>query len=78
MERLHARVVEVLGELTGATHVGLLLWSEDRHEWLLGVTDSAGVTAIGDTDERRSIPLSVLRYVQRVPGAAGGGRCRPR
>ncbi len=35
IERLHARVVEVLGALTGATGVHLLLWSDDRHDWLL-------------------------------------------
>jgi hypothetical protein len=31
VDRLHARVVEVLSAMTGATGVHLLLWSEDRH-----------------------------------------------
>ena len=35
IDRLHARVVEVLGAMTGATGVHLLLWSDDRHDWLL-------------------------------------------
>ena len=35
IERLHARVAEVLSAMTGATGVHLLLWSEDRHDWLL-------------------------------------------
>ena len=34
IDRLHARVVEVLGAMTGATGVHLLLWSDDRHDWL--------------------------------------------
>ena len=34
IERLHARVVEVLGAMTGATDVNLLLWNEDRQGWL--------------------------------------------
>ena len=35
IERLHARVVEVLGAMTGATGVHLLLWSDERQDWLL-------------------------------------------
>ena len=35
IERLHARLVEVLSAMTGATGVHLLLWSDDRHDWLL-------------------------------------------
>ena len=38
-DRLHARVVEVLGAMTGATGVHLLLWSEDRRiGWYLRQT----------------------------------------
>jgi hypothetical protein len=36
--RLHARVVEVLSAMTGATGVQLLLWDEDRHGWLAART----------------------------------------
>ena len=35
IERLHARVAEVLGAMTGATGVQLLLWSDERQDWLL-------------------------------------------
>jgi hypothetical protein len=35
LERLHARVVEVLGALTGATAVHLPLWRDDRQDWLM-------------------------------------------
>jgi signal transduction histidine kinase len=59
IERLHARVAEVLSAMTGATGVHLLLWSEDRQEWLL--------PAAGDgTRHERAVPLSVLRYAQRT------------
>ena len=50
---LHARVAEVLGAMTGATGVHLLLWSDERQDWLLP----------GDAD---AVPMSVLRYLQRT------------
>jgi signal transduction histidine kinase len=51
VERLHRRVVEVLGAMTGATGVHLVLWSEERQDWLLPAAD---------------VPMSVLRYTQRM------------
>jgi signal transduction histidine kinase len=53
IERLHARVVEVLSAMTGATAVRLLLWSDDHQKWLPATGGEADV------------PVSVLRYVQR-------------
>jgi signal transduction histidine kinase len=50
IERLQARVVEVLSAMTGATGVQLLLWSDERRQWLPGAGG----------------PVSMLRYVQRV------------
>ena len=41
IERLHARVVEVLGAMTGATGVHLLLWSDERQDWLLPAPGAA-------------------------------------
>ena len=52
IERLHARVAEVLGAMTGATGVHLLLWSEERQDWLLPA--------------EQAVPMSVLRYLQRT------------
>src|SRR5918996_1059273 len=64
IERLHTRVVEVLSAMTGATEVRLLLWSDDRHDWLL---PAAGAAApISGTGHEHTIPTSVLRYVQRT------------
>ena len=66
VDRLRERVVEVLGEMAGATSVRLVLWSEDRDGWVpLEGRDSSVVPARDRGDERR-LPLSMLRYVQRT------------
>ena len=65
--RLHARVVQVLSAITGATGVRLVLWSEDRHDWMAPAADSdGGVVPVSGHD--RAVPMSVLRYVQRTGG----------
>src|SRR5271166_1278469 len=67
VEGLHSPVAEVLGAMTGATGVRLLLWSEDRHDWLLPVPDSSGsAVRVSGTGHERAAPMSVLRYVQRM------------
>jgi signal transduction histidine kinase len=65
IDRLHSRVVEMLGAMTGATGVQLLLWSDDHHEWLLPAPHGGGVP-IGGTDREHAVPMSVLRYTQRT------------
>jgi signal transduction histidine kinase len=65
IDRLHTRVVEVLGSMTGATGVRLVLWSEDQHDWLLP-TPVAGPTPPSDTGHEGELPMSVLRYAQRT------------
>ena len=35
LDRLRSRVVQVLGEITGATDVHMVLWSDEQQEWLL-------------------------------------------
>jgi signal transduction histidine kinase len=67
IQRLHSRVVEVLGAMTGATGVHLLLYSEDLHEWLLP-TPAGGTTPISGTGHQYQLPMSVLRYAQRTGG----------
>ena len=67
IDRLHARVVQVLSAMTGATGVHLLLWDEDRHGWLLPAPDGDGGTVpVSGTGHERAVPMSVLRYVQRT------------
>ncbi|WP_433274618.1 protein kinase domain-containing protein [Pseudonocardia xinjiangensis] len=65
IQRLHARVAQVLGAMTGATGVQLLLWSDDHHDWLLPSSDG-GTAPVRGTGNEHSVPLSVLRYVQRI------------
>jgi signal transduction histidine kinase len=65
--RLHARVVEVLSALTGATDVQLPLWDEDRHRWLLPALDGdGGGVPLSRTAYERGVPMSVLRYARRT------------
>ena len=63
VERLHARVTEVLAAMTGATGVRLILWDEERQDWLR----TQGSDAVrADDDGGRAIPLSVLRFLRRT------------
>jgi signal transduction histidine kinase len=66
LERLHSRVVEVLSAMTGATGVHLLMWRDDRHEWLLSAPGRGGAVPLADTGSEHVVPMSVLRYVQRT------------
>ena len=66
-DRLHARVVEVLSAMTGATGVHLLLWDEDRPGWLLPAPDAdGGDVPVSRTGHEHVVPTSVLRYAQRT------------
>jgi GAF domain-containing protein len=65
VDRLHVRVAEVLSAMTGATSVRLLLWSEDRQDWLLPAP-AGGTVPVGETSQEGAAPLSVLRYAQRT------------
>jgi signal transduction histidine kinase len=68
LERLHTRVTEVLAAMTGATGVHLLLWDEERQEWLPapGSNSSDAVSADGNADGDQAMPVSVLRYLSRT------------
>jgi signal transduction histidine kinase len=60
IERLHARLVDVLGAMTGATHVHLLLVGEGGENWLQPAP-GGGLVAVAED----AAPMSVLRYAQR-------------
>ena len=64
IEQLHARVAEVLGAMTGATGVHLLLWSDERQDWLL--PEAGGGALNPGTGAEHAVPMSVLRYLQRT------------
>ena len=53
IDRLHARVVQVLSAMTGATGVHLLLWSEDRQDWLLPAPGGGSVPVSGTGHDAR-------------------------
>jgi signal transduction histidine kinase len=63
--RLHARVVQVLSAMTGATGVHLLLWDSGRQDWLLPAP-GGGTLPVSGTGHERAAPMSVLRYAQRT------------
>jgi len=67
VDQLHNRVVQVLGSMTGATDVHLLLWNDDRQEWALPAADEdGGSTPVTGAVGERALPFSVLRYVERT------------
>ena len=68
IERLHSRVAQVLGALTGATGVHLLLWSKDRRAWVWPTSggDGGGAVAVSGSGREDVVPMSVLRYAQRM------------
>ncbi len=65
IEGVHSRVVDVLAAMTGATAVQLLLWSDDRHDWL-PPTPAGGTSIRGGVGSHHDVPFSVLRYAQRL------------
>jgi signal transduction histidine kinase len=65
IEGLHARVVDVLAAMTGATAVLLVLCSDDGQEWLLP-TPTGATIAVSGRDSQRGAQMSVLRYVERT------------
>jgi signal transduction histidine kinase len=67
IERLHSRVADVLGAMTGATDVFLLLWSDDRQDWLLPTPGGdGGIVRVSGTSHGYAVPMSVVRYAQRT------------
>jgi signal transduction histidine kinase len=65
IEGLHARVAEVLAAMTGATAIRLLLCGDACHDWLL-LTPAGGTIALSGASTLHMVPMSVLRYVERM------------
>ena len=64
IDQLCTRVVEILGAMTGATAVELLVWDSDRRDWVLPTR--SGSTAAISASRDAELPMSVLRYTQRT------------
>ena len=65
IDGLHSRVVDVLGAMTGATQVRLLLCGDDHPDWTL--LTSEGAIPVDGIGSKPSVPMSVVRYTQRIP-----------
>jgi PAS domain S-box-containing protein len=68
LERLRARIVEVVGAMTGATTVRLLLWNDDARSWFLPGTgeDGDAPLAVAEAGDLGLLPLSAFRYADRT------------
>jgi signal transduction histidine kinase len=64
--RLHAKVAEVVGAMTGATGVHLAQWDGGRQDWVLPAPAGDGTVPAADAGRQDAVPVSVLRYVQRT------------
>jgi diguanylate cyclase (GGDEF)-like protein len=60
---LHAKVVEVLSAMTGATDLTMVVWSDEQREWLVATDETDGLAPL---DQRHRAPSTVLRYVERT------------
>jgi diguanylate cyclase (GGDEF)-like protein len=66
IDRLRARVVEVVSAMTGATGVQMLVWNEDERRWLVAAPRGRGMVPLADAGRRRLVPLSAIRYAERT------------
>lgn len=65
IERLHARVAQVLCAVTGATRFHMLLRGDDGQDWLLPAP-GGGTTPISGPGNDHAVPMAVVRYAQRT------------
>ena len=67
LHRLRARVVEVLGAMTGATTVRVVLWSADAQAWFLpGVEGEDEPIPLAEAEARGIMPMSLFHYAERL------------
>jgi hypothetical protein len=68
LDRLRRRVVAVLGAMTGATAVRVLLWNEDLQGWFLSPDgdDVSPPIAVDEAGSQGLLPMTAFRYVERT------------
>ena len=67
LHRLRARVVEVLGAMTGATAVRVVLCGGDAQGWFLpGIQGEDEPIPLADAEARGLVAASVFRYAERT------------
>jgi predicted ATPase/signal transduction histidine kinase len=64
--RLHAKVAEVLGAMTGAAGVLLALRDAERRDWLLPAPGGDDAVPAASAGREGAVPMTVLRYVLRT------------
>lgn len=66
LARLGARVTDVLGELTGATSVRVVVWDDADQEWfLIPLTTAEKALTVAEAAAEGKLPLSAFRYAER-------------
>jgi PAS domain S-box-containing protein len=67
LDKLRARVVDVLAAITGATAVRVMLWDGDARDWSLlpGAGEAQETLSIEEAGALGRVPVSVLRFVAR-------------
>ena len=67
LEKLQARIVELLGAMTGATGVVVALWHDDPPGWYLSAPGGdAGVVSLEAAAAGGLLPISAVRYAERT------------
>lgn len=68
LDRLKSRVIELLGSLTGAETVLLILRGEDGHSWYLPAQagEAQAALSVEEAAARGVLPISVFRYAART------------
>jgi len=68
LARLEISVVELLGTLTGATAVRLVLWDAEAKDWFVSVQEQPHATplSVAQAAARGLLPLSAFSYVERT------------
>ncbi|MGA2125648.1 MAG: diguanylate cyclase, partial [Xanthobacteraceae bacterium] len=66
LQTLQARIVELVGAMTGATSVRVILWRDDPPGWYLSATgDGTDIVAVDDA-LGATLPVSAVRYAERT------------
>jgi diguanylate cyclase (GGDEF)-like protein len=66
LDRLRARVAEVLSEMTGATAVRVALRDDGSHGWYLPGSGGGPAHALTEAGARGLVPLSAFRFAERT------------
>ena len=68
LDKLKARVVELLGAMTGATRILFVAYSDDPAGWFLPATadKDSEIISVDEAGARGLLPLSAFRYAERT------------